>query len=467
MRYVTISGFSGINRQVSPFYVAEGELADVENFVTDKIGILKKTGDYQIKGSQIAAGQDILGGIDFYRNNGTHTHIVACDGSTNADIYEYSGGSWTAASQSLTAGAKVRFAYSPTLDYLFAVNYSDATRSYDGTTWSTTTNVNGAPKAKFVINFGRRMYLLNCDVSGTAYPSRAYRSSLVDSGSITWDTTNDWIVFDDVITGAGKNGENMLVGCENSVWIFTLADQKYQVSTHGVVSHESIASYGRWTFWAARDGVYAFDGSEDQKISLPIQDYWDGISETNLANIQAEVLGHHLHIYIGDITSPETMNNVLFDYDILQNDWNRIKLGEECKNLHTYVNSSGKRLFMGNDDGEVFELFTSGAQNNSAFASSFETNWIYGSGKRIVDDYYELWGFGDKLSGISIYYKVDDGDWEPAGELNGSTDVVKFKARGYRIKFKGQEISKNNMFEIHALEVGYEPAYAETEDKEK
>ena len=461
-----LSGFSGVNRNTSNFDDTAGEYTEAQNFVTNKIGVLKKAGDYQIKGAQITASQDIIGGVDFVRVDGTHTHIVAINGSSNAGIYEYTT-SWADKSQSLTKDTKVRFDYSPTLDTLFAANYSDATRSYNGSDWSTSTNVTSAPKGKIPIMFGRRLYLLNCDVSDTDYPTRGYRSSLVDSGSITWDTTNDWVVFDDVITGGGKNGENMFVGCENSCWIFTKADEKYQVSTTGCVSHESIASYGRWTFRAARDGVYAFDGASDTKISLPIQEYWDAIIEANLSEIQAKVLGHHLYVYIGDVTvDGRALANVLWDYDILQNNWNRMGLADEAKHLHTYVTTSGKRLFMGNDDGEVFQMFTSDSQNTTEFTSFIETGWFFGSGPNYKDDYYQLWGYGEKLSGLKVSYKVDDSSWQAVGQLNGSTDFVKFNARGYRIKFLLQETSKNNMYEGHRLSLQWQSSHEKKEDTE-
>jgi len=468
MNYTTILlGFLGINRNASPFLAGDGEYAEAQNLVTNKVGVGIKTGDYTIKHAQITDNYDILGGIDFVRVDGTHTHVVACDGASNADLYVSSGSAWTAQSQSLTAGSKVRMAYSPTLDTLFAVNYEDATRSYNGSAWSTATNVTSAPKSKYIIVFGRRVYLLNCDVSATAYPSRAYRSSLVDSGSITWDTTYDWVVFDDTITGVGKVGENMFVGCENSAYIFTLADEKYQVSTHGCISPDSITSYGKWVFWGDRDGMYAFDGSADTKISVPIQEYWDAIPEANITKIQAEVKGHHLYIYLGDITvDGQALANVLFDYDILQNDWNRMSLADEILDLHTYVTSAGNALFFGNDDGEIFQLFSGEAQNGAVFTSFVETNWFYGSGPRYKDDFYELWGYGEKLSGLSVSYKVDDGEYKPMGELKGSTDVAKLKARGYRIKFLLSETSKNNLYELTRLDVGFDPAFTKKEGEE-
>ena len=468
MEFSTIlGGFLGINRNVNPFLKGEGEFVEAQNLVTNKVGILKKSGDYSIDNAQITASQDILGGIDFLRADGTHTHVVACDGASTSDIYVDVEGTWIAQSQALTKNEKVRFAYSPTLDTLFAAKYTDATRSYNGSSWSTSTNVTSAPKAKIPIMFGRRLCLLNCDVSGTDYPTRMYRSSLIDSGSITWDTTNDWVVFDDIIVGAVKAGENLLIACEGSIYIFTLSDEKYLVSGHGCVSADGVTSYGKWGFWANRDGVYAHDGAKDTKISLFIQEYWDAIPEANLSKIQMEVLGHHIYIYIGDVTvGGEALANVLWDYDILQNDWNRMSLAEEVLDLHTYVTTAGKALFFGNDDGEIFQMFTSEAQYTGEFTSFVETDWFYGSNPRYIEDYYELWGYGNQLSGLKVSYKVDDDDWKEVGQLDGSTDVAEFKARGYRIKFLLRETSKNNLYELYRIDIGFIPAFIKEEGEE-
>ena len=470
MQYIPILGLSGINTHVSPLVAADGELSDTVNFSSKKVGALTKTGDYLLKNAQVAANQNILGGIDFFRADLlNHLHVIAVDGAVNADIYIDVGGVWTAQSQSLTAGRRVRFAYSPTLDTLFAVNKADATRSFNGSAWSTSTNVTGAPKGDDIISFGRRIYILNAVVGSTAYPTRAYRSSLVDSVSITWDTTNDWITFDDVIVGAGKNGDNMFVGCANSIYLFTLSDEKYPVSTKGCVSRESIASYKQWTFWASYDGMYAFNGSDDINISLPIKEWWDGLSLSNLQNIRAEIHGDYLYVYVGSITSPRAASNVLWEYDINQNDWNRIELGVDCQNLHTYVNASGKQLFMGDDNGKVYQMFTSGAQDGNPFQSSVETNWIYGAAHNQESDFTELWGYGNKLSGIQVMYKLnsDDEKWKAAENLTGNISVSKFKARGYRIKFKLTETSKGNLYDIDGLEVGYEDQYTGQENPEK
>ena len=465
MEYKDIFLVGGINRNISPFLHTEGELLEVNNFTTSKIGVLKKTGDYEIKNAQVTTSQNILGGYDFQRADGTHKHLIAVDGAANAEIYIDESGTWTTQSQSLTSTYPVRFTHSPALDVAFSCNYADATRSYNGTAWSTVTNVTSAPKAKYIIAFGERIYLLNCIVDDVTYISRAYRSSTVSSTDITWDTTNDWIFFDDEISGVGRNGENMFVGCQNSCWIYTLSDQRYQTSRHGCVSHDGIDDYGTWTFFPSRDGMYVYDGGQDTKCSLAVQDYWDAIPSANLSSIKSKILGDHLYIYIGDVTlEGRSLTNVVLDYNILQNSWTKMSLGENVLNMHTFIGSLGKELFFGNDNGEVFKLFSSLAQDTVAFGSYIETPWYYGSGPTIVDDWRELWVHGNDLSGLKVLYRVDDYDWIPVGEVNGFTDIVRFSASGKRIKFLLTETSKNNLFELHSLSIGYLSKFSENRE---
>lgn len=122
---------------------------------------------------------------------------------------------------------------------------------------------------------------------------------------------------------------------------------------------------------------------------------------------------------------------------------------------------------MGDDDGKVYEMFDdSGQQNGSDYSSYLETSWIYGSGAGILDDWYELWGYGDKLSSHMVLYKIKEDDrWHSIGELNDDTDVVKFHERSYKIKFRLQEYSGKNLYELQRLDVGFVPAYERHEDR--
>jgi len=458
----TIYLAGGINKNVSPFLFQDGEMEDVQNFTTPKIGVLKKTGDYSLTNARITASQDMLGGVDFKRADGTHEHYVAIDGSANAGIYKDSGSAWVTQSQSLTKANKVRFAYSSTLDSLFASNYVDATRSYNGTSWSTSTFVTDAPKSKYIVDFAQRIYLLNCTVGSDSFFNRAYRSSIITNDTATWDTTLDWIAFGDAVTGVGKNGENMFVGCKNSIWVFTPTDASYRVSEKGCVSHDGIADYNTWTFYPSFDGMYVFDGSSITKISSAVQEFWTAIANANLSKIKAKVRGDHLYVSIGDVTvDSRALTNVVLDYDILQNMWTRMTLAENVEDMHLYTESTGIELFIGNDDGEVFQMFDGEDQYSSPISSFIETPWYYGSGPTEIDDFSKLWVHGKQCSGLKVKYRIDSGGWTPVGEVTGFADFVKLNVSGKRIKFLLEETSKDNMYEVHSLDIEFTPKFSE------
>lgn len=122
---------------------------------------------------------------------------------------------------------------------------------------------------------------------------------------------------------------------------------------------------------------------------------------------------------------------------------------------------------MGDEDGNVHEMFDgSGQQNGVDYASYFETPWLYGSGAGVEDDFMELWGYGDYLSGHHVFYKTEEREnWIPVGELNEDTDVVKFSVRSYKIRFRLQEYSGKNLYEISRMDVGFIPAYERHEDR--
>lgn len=375
---------------------------------------------------------------------------------------------WTRFSTNSTKNNKMRLAFIPPLNVMFAVNGVDSPKVFHSdSAIDIVSNANyyaDSPTLalipKYVVPFGERVYFLNCKVNGVWKNSRAYRSSLIDTIPLTW-TTDAWINFDDEIMGAGKVGDNLLVGCRSSVWYLTLQDQKFQISSNGCVSNEGICSYSKYGFWPSRDGMYASVGGDEKKISIPIQKYWDAIPEASLPNICADTLGHYLYVFIGTITvEGQTMTNVVFKYNILQNNWNKMSLKDTPRTFHKFVTASGQKLFMGDTDGKVYQMFTGGSQNGSNIVSYIETDWVYGSGENIVDTFAELWGFGNQLSGIKVSYKTDDSDrWVEVGELNGSQAAVRFTAPACRIKFLLQETSKNNLYEIHGLKYGFEPGF--------
>ena len=121
--------------------------------------------------------------------NGIHGQTFA-DGTEelivvwNDHPFVYSSG-WNCQPITLTTNTDCYF--DSFLDHVFMVNGTDSNYSYDGTTWSATTNLQDSPIAKFVKEHNTRLYLYNISIGGTIdKPSWVWYSDLPKNGQITW-----------------------------------------------------------------------------------------------------------------------------------------------------------------------------------------------------------------------------------------------------------------------------------------
>lgn len=128
------------------------------------------------------ASTDLLSIFGYNKANDTEKLIIVW--SQAPMIYNSTTGSWEKAPITLTAYKKAEFR--TFLDYAFMVNGVDSNYSYDGSVWSTTTNLNDSPKAYFIEKYDVRLYLGNITIGSTAYPSRVWFSDLPKNNAITW-----------------------------------------------------------------------------------------------------------------------------------------------------------------------------------------------------------------------------------------------------------------------------------------
>lgn len=463
MKYLEIDSFYKINNRTSPFLIDEGDVYDCQNVdLSRKIGAAKKAGDYEMVGAQMVSSKDIIGLDEFERDAEANELYAYVDGASSAEIYKWGGTSWASQSQSLTKSTTGRFASIPELDTLFFVNYSDATRSYNGSSWSTSTHVTSAPKAKHVETQEARLFLGNVVVSSTAYPARYYFSSSALDGNLTWDTTNDYDILPGPITGMVRNGENLLMFTKNSIYRAD-AYERIEVSRVGTEASDTIRTRDRWTLFANEKGAYATDGASMNKISGPVQEYWEGITQSFVDNMSAAILGDKYYLFIGDVTSPDTFSNILLAYDIEQNKWEIYSTGENITKMASHTNSSQvTNIYFGNDDGEVWKFLSGTGQNSLDFTSYVETHYIYPDNQ--INEYLEIEVWGKDMSGVKVYYKHDDdGRWEPAGELKEDYSVAKFRTKGEKIKFKFMETGRGTNWELYKFRLGYRNMYGTTE----
>jgi len=123
---------------------------------------------------------DLLGIYGYNKANGTEKLIAVWSRSPMIQ----NAGSWEMAPITLTPYQKTEFR--TFLDYVFMVDGTDPNYSYDGTTWSTTTNLTDSPIGHYIENYNVRLYLLDVTILGTRYYSRVWFSDLPKNNKITW-----------------------------------------------------------------------------------------------------------------------------------------------------------------------------------------------------------------------------------------------------------------------------------------
>lgn len=318
-----IFNFSGgMNVQTSPLVIKENECELAVNYVLDRVGALQRRGGYDTR-FLAEANKPINGMFAFYDASASTWRTVAVvnnSGDTNG-VIKYLSGVWTDGKTNDTASKRTYFA--AFVDNIFRTNGADVVAaSTTGQTWVTSatpsTLVPATITPKFCKVFQDRLYLAN-DTQAAGKSSRVYFSSLPSAGAITWDTTNDYLDVNpddgDVITGLENNGNRLLIFKSRAMyrWQFGQVEADRIIGV-GTDSQDSIATNFDVgiTFFANRNGVYAYSGGRPRLISRKIQPYINAVS--NWTTVYGICDKDHYYLAVGDITV-----NKQVGYDSSQN----------------------------------------------------------------------------------------------------------------------------------------------------
>lgn len=169
------------------------------------------------------------------------------------------------------------------LDGVFMTNYIDANYFYNGTTWSTSTNVSDSPYAQFVKQKNARVYLYKIKIGGAiAKPSWVWMSDLPKNGQITWGVEYGADLSQSsssaVITSAGstfktnniKVGDPLVITTGTNAGQYTVltVDSETQITLTATLTNTQSNS----TFWVG--GNYFEVSTEDGDSGM-------GIAETS------------------------------------------------------------------------------------------------------------------------------------------------------------------------------------------
>lgn len=233
-----------------------------------KLGAITKALGYDRKGNAINSGAAILG-AGTLNTSGGGENLIAFSGT---DAYKYNSGTeaWDAQSRTFTASQK--FEVEQFLNMMFEVNgITDVPQSYNGSSWSTSTNVTDMPKARYIRELNSRLYLFNINIPiGGSFPSRVWYSNLSKNNTLSWglETGSDLgqTATSAVVTSSGslfktrgiKAGDTFIITDENNAgeyYVLTVDSETQITLTEALSATETNSSFwvGGNFFDVARD----------------------------------------------------------------------------------------------------------------------------------------------------------------------------------------------------------------------
>lgn len=382
--YRKMSG--GLNTTSGPLGLEENESPDLQNIDFDKFGsFLKRNGYTALNTSTISANKEVTGLYWFELASGTRYAVCVC----NSALYKMDSldGTWDVITGSLTLSITHLVDFDTFDDLMLATDNTNTPFKWTGTSNGAVMTVpTGLSRAKFVKNFQNYAFLANVTVSGTAYPSRFYWSTIKDPD--TWDSAN----FIDVtpndgqeITGFKVLGDRLVVFKNRSIYnvFFTGdADIPFVVyksnSSIGCASHWSIQEIDNGLVFLSFDGLYFYDGNNSYKIS-------DRITSTLLSYVTAyfvdtvSMVQRYKNRYWLGITGTGTTHNKVIVWDYFHNSFS-LYTGINAASMCTfYVSGTDERPYFGDYNGFIYRADTGTddypANTVTAIDAYYYTNW--------------------------------------------------------------------------------------------
>lgn len=293
------------------------------------------------------------------------------------------------------AGGSV-FLFHSTIEDNTTTTFSDVT---DDTGLSTsiqnplvgdTSDDNSPPVRAGIVKLWTRTLFLAGDPSS---PENVYFSS--DSEPESWPTLNV-VTLDAKVTAMYETYSGLVIETELGKWQVTGSNPDFQfnkiINNIGCVGRRA-AGETRVEGWAVdRDGMRLYDLNNPMKVSEPIRDKFD--DDFNKVNIELmHTVGSKrrnlIGMFVADSSGEYKGNNFIYQYpqdNMRQGWWWELQLPTTINPLHVQEieDANGTfRLYMGGDDGMVYELFDENSKNwvrsngaTEAITTSFTTKWF-------------------------------------------------------------------------------------------
>lgn len=285
----------GLNTQSDPSKLSKRSSPNLANCLIDeKIASLVKRNGYIVSGSTVTLTK-IVTSFPFVKDNGDRELLVS-DSSRTLSTRDFA--NYTVVKNTQTTSAVLRCAQGRLKAW--CTNGVDPIFTWDGTTSVPLDGTNGTPnvpRGKFITFYIDRFWIAATTTSNSALMFSALSST--DGFALAPDDVRAW---------PGTNQLNISLGDSYSisgldVFKGQLQVHKYNTSIYtvfgtdefsffarktnaqiGTVSQDSIAQLDNLEYYLAKDGVYAFDGSDSLRISDAILPDIQAVI-SNLSNI--------------------------------------------------------------------------------------------------------------------------------------------------------------------------------------
>ena len=464
-----LTHIEGLYTDVPPHLVPPTGLYLMDNVVTTyKLGAIMKRPGYKNIGTALEAGKSITGLHNFRQSASVQKMLATVNdsGSDDTQLFYSTGTTWTEVAAAETAWANkaninVEMADFDSYCYFVGWGSTDgfiAPRTLTGTTLGTT-NTTSMPNAKFILRYRDRLYILNTDISGTATPYRTYFSSVPSGGTISWDTTNDFIDVDysEALSGGGSNWDRLVLFTEYSAYMYNQSEFK-KVWDVGCSAHRTIKNSGGYMIWADRDGVWMSTGGRPENVSGRVKDF---VQFSNMTGAFAEVVDEEYHLYIGSVTvNGVSYTNCSLVLNIPTMTWRVHEYADTMTIFAKFYASGQDHLWMGDNSGDVHELgkFTDStiltSDDGSDIISWFQTGGITLGAISQVKQINKIIAYADRAQGVDLKARVID---------NNTLALTEFKKLGQLEKYINEYQTRPNsghILQIEGTESGQLPYWS-------
>lgn len=450
--------------EVDPYMSPLGSVSEAINVHFDRKGSVTLRSGQEAIGNQVQSGRPCLGMHNFRDTTNTYNQLLSVfEDGTNSDIYYLNGSTWTKTLENDTRNHKTKF-YN-FLNEVIRVNGVDARKSWTGnpaSAWRTSggnLDIGNAPQGFFVDSLKEKLYIAN-------NTDRLFFSSIPSSGgTITWDTTNDWVDINpkdgDNITEIKRHALELLVFKRNFLyrWRGLEGGDAEPLINVGTFSQESVVLTKLGIFFHHPSGIYQYTGGYPVEVSRPVSDFVDNMSSTNYTEVAAWEDGDHVYFSLGNVTiSGTTFTNVVIRLTLSSQVWTVYSVDSQIRFARPYIYGTSNTRVVGNSNGYVLFWNTANTDNGTPITYSLITK-PYELGAILADTktINRLAAICEKAQGSILSWKADEEEqWHTLGELNKFITFFrgdKINARFHHIRFKLHGTSSQEPFVFRGIEI--------------